>query len=59
LPRIGAFDHNGGRLALLPSLGRAAETVLRIWDVDRHKELLTIPLRDRQVERAAFSPNTV
>ena len=61
LPRIGAFDQNGGRLALVPRRAGAVETNLRIWDLDRDKELLAIDLKDRQFDTVlkptAFSPD--
>ena len=61
MPRPVAFDPSGGRLAVV--YGRSGGTVgceLKIWRLDDGKELLTIPLSDRQIvhpNSLVFSPD--
>ena len=61
MPRPVAFDPSGGRLAVV--YGRSRGTTgseLKIWRLDDGKELLAIPLTDRQIvhrHSVVFSPD--
>ncbi len=55
MPRPVAFDPSGGRLAVVHSRSRGtAGCELKIWRLDDGKELIAIPLSDRQI----VSPGT-
>ncbi len=61
VPGAAAFDHSGGRLAVVTvRRGGKAGSDLRIWDLDGGKPRLTIPLPGRQAvhfHSVAFSPD--